>query len=177
MSDMSTPTATPISSVTGDLALRAAQPERTDQLDKDAFLQLLVAQLKYQNPLSPSDPNQFMAQTAQFTMVEKLEQLATDAAAERALAESMTATALLGKEISWIDFDGETRTGVVTGTGFGSAGATLEVGDERVPLDRVSGARVPSTSDEPAAEPAATPSTDQPTNEPTDQSTVQPQEA
>lgn len=132
----------PISDVTGSLGYQpTAAPERTDQLDKDAFLQLLVAQLKYQNPLSPSDPNQFMAQTAQFTMVEKLSEMAADAAAQRALGESMTATALIGKEITWIDLAGEEHTGVVSGTGFGSAGTTLEVGDERVPLERVSGAR------------------------------------
>jgi flagellar basal-body rod modification protein FlgD len=141
VSDISTTTPVPISTVTGEYAQRAATPERTDELDKDAFLQLLVAQLRYQNPLSPSDPNQFMAQTAQFTMVEKMEELAAHAASERAYAETMTATALLGKEITWIDAAGETHTGVVTATSFGSAGATLEVGDQDVPLDRVSGAR------------------------------------
>ena len=43
---------------------------------KDMFLKLLVAQLKYQNPMEPVDSSQFMAQTAQFTMVEKLEAMA-----------------------------------------------------------------------------------------------------
>ena len=40
--------------------------------DKDMFLQLLVAQLKYQNPMEPMDSSQFMAQNAQYTTVEKL---------------------------------------------------------------------------------------------------------
>ena len=158
----------PIADVTGALAYRPqAAPERTDQLDKDAFLQLLVAQLKYQNPLSPSDPNQFMAQTAQFTMVEKLSELAADAAAQRALGESMTATALIGKEITWIDLAGEEHTGVVTGTGFGAAGTTLQVGDERVPLERVTEARTAPTA--PAAPTdEATEATDEPTTDETD---------
>jgi len=48
---------------------------RTDPqtIGKDMFLKLLVAQLKYQNPMEPVDSSQFMAQTAQFTMAEKLQ--------------------------------------------------------------------------------------------------------
>ena len=51
------------------------QLDNTQQLDENTFLKLLVAQLKYQNPLQPTDPSTFMAQTAQFTQVEKLNQL------------------------------------------------------------------------------------------------------
>ena len=38
---------------------------------KDMFLQLLVAQLKNQDPLSPSDPSQFVGQLAQFQQLEQ----------------------------------------------------------------------------------------------------------
>jgi flagellar basal-body rod modification protein FlgD len=140
----------PISTVT-DAA--NAQPVRTptNSLDKDAFLRLLVAQLKYQNPMSPSDPNQFMAQTAQFTMVEKLEAMAEDASRQRIVSESMTATAMLGKEITWLDADGKEQSGVVTGSTFGSAGASVVVGETKVPLERVSGVRAPTTTPAPAA--------------------------
>lgn len=39
---------------------------------KDTFLKLLVAQIKNQNPLSPSDGAQFLAQLAQFSQLEQL---------------------------------------------------------------------------------------------------------
>src|SRR3982750_324088 len=39
--------------------------------DKNTFLQLLVAQIKNQNPLSPTDGVQFLSQLAQFTQVEQ----------------------------------------------------------------------------------------------------------
>ena len=41
-------------------------------LGKDAFLQLLVAQMKNQDPLSPQDGKEMAAQLAQFSSVEQL---------------------------------------------------------------------------------------------------------
>ena len=44
-------------------------------LGKDAFLQLLVTQLKNQNPLSPQDNGAFVAQLAQFSSLEGINTL------------------------------------------------------------------------------------------------------
>ena len=57
-------------------------------MGSDAFLKLLVAQLKYQDPSHPTDGTQMMAQTAQFQMVEKLQQL--DDQNTQLLAEQQT---------------------------------------------------------------------------------------
>lgn len=46
-------------------------------LDKDAFLQLLVAQMQYQDPLQPTSNTEYMAQLAQFSTVEELQNLDT----------------------------------------------------------------------------------------------------
>jgi flagellar basal-body rod modification protein FlgD len=62
------------------LATGAAGGERTapipanpkGEMGKDAFLKLLVAQLKNQDPLAPSDGKEMAAQLAQFTSVEQL---------------------------------------------------------------------------------------------------------
>jgi flagellar basal-body rod modification protein FlgD len=156
----------------------------TNELDKDAFLQLLVAQLRYQNPLSPSDPNQFMAQTAQFTMVEKLTELATHEARQRLTSETMVATSTLGREVSWLDEAGEEQTGVVTGTSFRATGPVLLVGEDEVTLDQLLGVRAAPTPATPATEstnstadtPAAAPTTPTTTN-PEDPNTSSDQEA
>jgi flagellar basal-body rod modification protein FlgD len=64
---------------------------------KDMFLQLLVAQIKNQNPLNPTDGVQFLSQLAQFTQVEQSTQIRDDLQAIRGLletqAESSTITA------------------------------------------------------------------------------------
>ena len=47
-------------------------PPRNNLADQDAFLMLLVTQLKTQNPLEPLKPDEFVAQLAQFNSLEQL---------------------------------------------------------------------------------------------------------
>jgi flagellar basal-body rod modification protein FlgD len=61
-------------SATGAPASTGATSGRSE-LDKNAFLQLLVTQLRNQDPLSPLQPHEFAAQLAQFSSVEQLSQL------------------------------------------------------------------------------------------------------
>ena len=64
----------------------AASTAKTDPLaNKETFLQLLVAQMKNQDPLNPSDSTQFVTQLAQFSQLEQstamrqdLDQINTD---------------------------------------------------------------------------------------------------
>ena len=82
--------------------------------DKDMFLKLLVAQLKYQDPSKPADSSQFVAQTAQFTLVEKMDQLVDSYTNQMQAAELTTATGMLGSTITYTDGK-NTKTGVVSG--------------------------------------------------------------
>ena len=97
-------------------------------IGKDTFLKLLVAQLKYQNPMEPVDSSQFMAQTAQFTMVEKLQAMAAQTDALVAGEASQRAAGLLGRQVTYLDDKGASQTGVVTGTKFGADGPVLRLG-------------------------------------------------
>ncbi len=47
----------------------------SNEIDKDFFLKMLVAQLKYQDPLSPVDNNEYMNQTVQFSTLEAIQAL------------------------------------------------------------------------------------------------------
>ena len=52
-----------------------AQPQGGDTMDKDAFLELMIAQLQNQNPLDPMDGTEYAAQLAQFSSLEQLTNL------------------------------------------------------------------------------------------------------
>src|SRR4051812_21494096 len=107
-----------------------------DQFGKDTFLKLLVAQLKYQNPLSPSDPTQFLAQTAQFSMVEKLNDIASSGTATTSAQQQQAAATMIGKNVAW-SVDGQTGSGTVTSAKFTSDGAVVVVGGNTIPLAAV----------------------------------------
>ena len=47
----------------------------TTTLGKDAFLQLLVAQMKYQDPLNPSSDTEWISQLAQFSSLEQMQNM------------------------------------------------------------------------------------------------------
>ena len=85
-----------------------------NQLDKDAFLKLLVAQLKFQDPLNPSDPADFMATTAQFTTIEKLDELTTQGASAAIVNGLSTAGSLVGRTVTFLEPDKTRRTTLVT---------------------------------------------------------------
>jgi len=51
--------------------------DNSNELGQDAFLELMVAQLKNQNPLNPTDNQAFVAQLAQFSTVEGIDKLNT----------------------------------------------------------------------------------------------------
>jgi len=65
----------------------------TDGLGRDAFLSLLVTQLQHQDPLEPQADGEFLAQLAQFSSLESLQDIRTDMAALRSLIETGSAKA------------------------------------------------------------------------------------
>jgi flagellar basal-body rod modification protein FlgD len=69
-------------------------------LGKQEFLKLLITQLRNQDPLSPLDQNQFLAQTAQFSSLESLQNISSELSDMKALALGQAfaqGAALLGK--------------------------------------------------------------------------------
>src|SRR4028118_1677890 len=98
--------------------------DRSDQMGKDTFLQLLVAQMRYQDPNSPASTTEFMSQTATFTQVEKLEEIAAQNASLVALQRSLSAGALVGHTVSYTDEGGATVTGTVGSVRISGEGAS-----------------------------------------------------
>ena len=96
-----------------------------------------MAQLRFQNPLSPTDPTEFMSQTAQFTMVEKLEELADQAKASSTAQKLATASSLMGREVGYQAPDGSTARGTVSSARIDADGVVLRLGAVEVSLDQI----------------------------------------
>jgi flagellar basal-body rod modification protein FlgD len=110
-------------------------------LGKDDFLALLVSQLKNQDPMNPTDSQDFMGQMAQFTSVEQLSNMA--ASIERMSTASQTAqsVALLGKTVSWKKADGTDGEGVAESASFVDGMTTIKVGEAQVAPSEIEGVR------------------------------------
>ncbi|MCM1185484.1 MAG: flagellar hook capping protein [Lachnoclostridium sp.] len=63
-----------------------------DGMDKEAFLQLLVAQMRYQDPLEPTSNTEYISQYAQFSQVEQLQNMAGN-------MELLRASSMVGQEV------------------------------------------------------------------------------
>jgi len=71
-------------------------------LDKNAFLELLVTQLRHQDPLSPVNNENFLAQLAQFASVEQLQSINSGTQTGLLMQQSVgnaLSTGLIGKEV------------------------------------------------------------------------------
>ena len=73
-------------------SLKKTTSSSNNGMDKDAFLQLLVAQMKYQDPLEPTSNTEFVSQYAQFSQVEQLQNMAGSMDLQRA-------SQLVGQEV------------------------------------------------------------------------------
>ncbi|HWR56216.1 MAG TPA: flagellar hook capping FlgD N-terminal domain-containing protein [Negativicutes bacterium] len=119
----------------GAASNNTSRTHKGDNLDKDDFLKLLVTQLQYQDPLNPMDDTDFIAQTAQFTALEQMQNLNNTTLLGQA-------TNFIGKDIEATDENGVAVAGTVTGvkvsegkarivvayqTGSGAAEAEIEV--------------------------------------------------
>lgn len=121
--------------------------------DKDMFLKLLVAQLRYQDPSKPADTTQFMAQTAQFSALEAMQDVAKQSTTMVAAQNKLQASALVGQTVSYTGEDGTTKTGEVRSVSFvqGSAGGTngepvLNVDGVSVVLSKIAGVNAAGTA-------------------------------
>ena len=89
--------------------------QSNDYLGKDMFLKLLVAQMRYQDPLAPMDNSQTMAQLAQFGALEQMNNVAmtiellnNNMVYFTQQSSLLQGAAMIGKYVSGLDVDGET---------------------------------------------------------------------
>ncbi|MGA9874214.1 MAG: flagellar hook capping FlgD N-terminal domain-containing protein [Solirubrobacteraceae bacterium] len=99
----------------------AATPENPNSvLGQNDFLKLMIAQLQAQNPLEPSNGNEYVTELAQFTQLEQTTNLAS-------ASELSGAVQLIGHTVSYPSASGATVKGTVESVQSGTSGPTLTV--------------------------------------------------
>lgn len=141
-----------IEAVGGAAVNQAAQTgSGLGQLDSNAFLQLLVAQMKYQNPLAPTDATAMLEQTAQFTTVETLQAISETNQALLGFQQTTMALSVVGKEVNAISLDGGPIEGLVETVRFTADGPFLQLDNGyEIPMANV--VEVSTAPEEPASE-------------------------
>lgn len=106
-------------------------------LDRDAFLKLLVAQLRYQDPTKPVDSSAMVAQSAQLSMVDQLATISKSLERQGTTDKLTLAGSMVGKQITFANPDGIVTTGVVSWVRFDGDEVLLGTGAWEVPYDGV----------------------------------------
>lgn len=135
--------------------------EINNTLGKDEFLQLMIAQIQHQDPLEPMDNSESIAQQAQFSSLEQMQNL--NKSMDNLLtayqsSEKSSALSMIGKEVEGFitstDSDGQAVTsnisGLVKGVDFTSAPPKIVVDSDgvevKLPQNQVSSVRIPQVA-------------------------------
>src|SRR5947207_3805457 len=112
-----------LTSPTGASQAKSATPT----LGKDDFLKLLVGQLQHQDPLAPSDDQQWIGQMAAFS---QLEQVSNMAETTQKIVDTLNTNgtlALIGHTVTYLDSSGGSHTGKVDTVDMADGKASLTV--------------------------------------------------
>jgi len=109
------------------------------ELGKDAFLQLLVTQLRHQDPLSPQDNSAFVAQMAQFSSLEQMQNLNENMERMLNLQFSISAPHFLDRYVTVADESGLPYSGRVQAIEYDWGSTFLVIDDKRYGLELLLG--------------------------------------
>ena len=104
---------------------------------KDEFMQLLVTQLKNQDPLSPVEQQDFIGQLAQFSTLEGIESLNANFSDMLRVQELTQGAELLGKNVEFYDSLGVAEQGTVDAVRVEDQRVVMEVNGRDVSITDV----------------------------------------
>ena len=127
----------PIGSVETREVDASSQADRMG-LGRDAFMKLLLAQLRYQDPLQPMDDTDFIAQLAQLNTLEQLERLNQSFEGFMEQQNLMRGAELIGRTVSAMMEGGGIVEGIVSAAKFRNGEVILVIDGTEVSLQSVS---------------------------------------
>jgi flagellar basal-body rod modification protein FlgD len=101
------------------------------ELDKNQFLELMLAQMKNQNPLAPQGTQEFLSQMAAFSTLEQITNLSAGQEEMNELEATNQSLSLVGHKVAYLKKDGTTGEGTVESVDFETGGFSLTIGGEK----------------------------------------------
>lgn len=130
-----------------------------DNLGGEAFMKLLVAQMRYQNPMQPTDSNEYLSQISQYAMVEQMQKVNQGQQEISAYQRSMIATSFIGKLVAGTGETGLPVSGEVLGVVYQAGRPVLVTTDGELAVDKVDEARLPANGNGSNGPPTSNPTT------------------
>ncbi|MFD0671734.1 flagellar hook capping FlgD N-terminal domain-containing protein [Cohnella sp. GCM10027633] len=119
--------------------VQAAARQPVKELGKDQFLQILVTQLRNQDPMQPLQDKEFIAQMAQFSSLEQMMNMSKEVSALRQSAGMVAG--LIGKSVTWFESTEEggvtERGGTVDSIVWRDGLQYAKVQNAEVPIDEI----------------------------------------
>ncbi len=115
------------------------------ELGKDDFMNLLIAQLKNQDPLNPMKDTEFIAQLANFSSLEQVSNMnknLEEFLKQQQYQNSVAAVSMIGKEITSVD--GE--KGIVSGINMEDSGVYLTVNGKKIAFTEIKEIKNPAAA-------------------------------
>jgi flagellar basal-body rod modification protein FlgD len=113
-------------------------------MGSDAFMKLLVAQMRYQNPMSPQDGTEYLAQVSQYAMVEQLQKVSQAQEEVSGYQRALMATSMVGAQVTGTGEAGNPLTGTVLRVEYRSGKPALITTDGVIDVDKVDALSSPS---------------------------------
>ncbi len=117
-------------------------------LKEGDFLNLMMDQMKNQDPLNPSDPTQYMSELASFSSLDEQIQIQESSSQSASDQAASSALQMLGQNVNYTDSNGNSGSGTVSAVDFTSGGPTLTVGGTSgISLSEITSAGTSSSTD------------------------------
>jgi len=114
-----------------------ATTAKTTAFDGSEFMQILLAQLKNQNPLEPMDNQQMMNQMVSLNTMQEIQAMSANIKQLSGSNTASLAASLIGKQVKAALSDGTTIEGVVDSTTIANGIYFLNIGDKQVTLSEI----------------------------------------
>ena len=107
-------------------------------LTPDDFLQMLITQLKNQDPLNPTNSDQILQQVSEIDNIEATTNLSSSLNSVATDQGFQAASGLIGMQVTGVDSSGNPVSGTVDRASFANGSASLNVGSQTMPLSGIS---------------------------------------